>query len=125
MSMLKKVLLVEDYDDLRFLMTDIISDAGYEVTAFSDGPQVLNTYQPGQYDAIVMDTQLISRQLGYEICAELRKIDQKVIIIGMSSDPDYRANWMEAGANTFYHKRRPQDIEGIIKLCLGDNFGRQ
>ena len=99
----KKLLVVEDDDLMRTFFKDHLSLIGYDVETLSDGIDVLQSYSPGRYDAILMDTQM-NHSLGYEICAQLRKQDSKVIIIGMSVDRGCRQQWIDAGANDFIPK---------------------
>ena len=100
MSRVKRILVVEDAPLICETLQQKLSDLGYKVDTLLDGQDVLDTYLPGKYDLLLMDTQM-ERSIGYEICAKLRKRDQEIIIIGMSSVEGFRSQWMEAGATAF------------------------
>lgn len=59
--MSRQVLLADDEPGMRETLTDILSGAGYEVTAVSDGDQALAELQRGGYDLAVMDVRMPGR----------------------------------------------------------------
>jgi two-component system, OmpR family, response regulator MprA len=50
-----RVLIVEDNDDLRSLLGDVLDDAGFEVRAVSNGAEALALVEAWRPDAIVLD----------------------------------------------------------------------
>lgn len=50
-----RVLIVEDNDDLRALLGEVLDDAGFEVLAVSNGAEALQATREWQPDAIVLD----------------------------------------------------------------------
>jgi CheY-like chemotaxis protein len=50
-----RVLIVEDNDDLRLLLGDVLDDAGFEVEAARDGAEALELARTWQPAAIVLD----------------------------------------------------------------------
>lgn len=119
MSEQKKVLVVDDHHELRDELAVFFSAKGYEVETLADGKDLLNGYKSKNYDIILMDTQM-DHSTGYEVCAELRKLDSEIIIIGMSGDRSYRSEWIKAGANEFVSKDRLYGIDSIFKKYLGE-----
>lgn len=121
MSEAKKIVVVDDDYNIRKDTQRLISGFGYQVNTLIDGRDLLQNYQPGQYDAIVMDTQM-NHSTGYEVCKELRTRDAQIVIIGMSMNPDYRDLWMESGANNFFSKfdilDAPQRLQEILQEHL-------
>ncbi|MDO8511305.1 MAG: response regulator [Nanoarchaeota archaeon] len=114
----KRLLVVEDEKVVRDGLRSEISTWGYHVDALADGQDLLQNYVPGEYDAVLMDTQM-ERSVGYEVCAELRKLDSKIIIIGMSSDKAYHLAWMDAGATHFLPKARLHcDLQKVLQQYL-------
>ncbi|AFY54012.1 response regulator with CheY-like receiver domain and winged-helix DNA-binding domain [Rivularia sp. PCC 7116] len=55
---IKKVLLVEDNDANRMLLTDCLSFSGYKVKSLSDGSKFFSTVETFQPDLIVLDLKL-------------------------------------------------------------------
>ena len=52
---ISRVLIVEDNDDLRMLLGDVLDDAGFEVAAVSNGAEALELAREWQPSAIVLD----------------------------------------------------------------------
>ena len=52
---ISRVLIVEDNDDLRMLLGDVLDDAGFEVQAVSNGVEALELAREWQPSAIVLD----------------------------------------------------------------------
>lgn len=50
-----KILIVEDNDDLRDLLADVLADAGFDVMAASNGAEALERGASWQPDALVID----------------------------------------------------------------------
>lgn len=59
--MTRQVLLADDEQGMRETLTDILSAAGYEVTAVSDGDQAFAEIMRGGYDVILMDVRMPGR----------------------------------------------------------------
>ncbi len=116
MSKPKKIALVEDDENLRELVQDLLLSLGYAVATFPNGQEFLSRYQRGQYDAIIMDTHMPDPK-GYEVCADIRKQkqDQEVVIIGMSAQ-ECRSEWGNAGATDYISK--PFPIETLERTLL-------
>ena len=56
-----QVLLADDEQGMRETLTDILSAAGYAVTAVCDGDQALAEIRRGGYDVVVMDIRMPGR----------------------------------------------------------------
>src|SRR6202521_6439659 len=56
--MTKRILVVEDQEDNRIILRDLLSDAGYEVIEVGDGEAALSAAAAHHPDVILMDVQL-------------------------------------------------------------------
>jgi two-component system cell cycle response regulator DivK len=56
--MTKRILVVEDQEDNRIILRDLLSDAGYEVIEVGDGEKALPAAAAHHPDVIIMDIQL-------------------------------------------------------------------
>ena len=50
-----RILVVDDEDDLRLLLQNHISDAGYQVTAARDGEEAILKIQSETFDLALLD----------------------------------------------------------------------
>jgi two-component system alkaline phosphatase synthesis response regulator PhoP len=106
--MIKKILVVEDEEDIVGLLCAIFSDfVNYETLYVTDGQQALNIARVNNPDIILLDIQLLELT-GYEVC-RLVKSDPalshtKVLMLsGMTQDSDW-LKAQEAGADDFIAK---------------------
>ncbi len=66
-----KILVAEDVPDLRFLVTEVLMDAGYEVIQASDGAAALEMARREVPDALIMDVWMPVMD-GFEVVGKLR-----------------------------------------------------
>lgn len=68
----KKLLIVEDEQDIRELYSEILRDEGYEVTEAWDGEVGLKTALSGRFDIILLDV-MLPKIDGLRILKEIKK----------------------------------------------------
>jgi two-component system response regulator MtrA len=82
----ERVLLVEDDPSIREIATLGLTNAGFRVTAKSDGRDGLAQFRQEAFDVVVLDVMLPSLD-GFEICREIRK-DSSVPILMLTARTD-------------------------------------
>ena len=70
--MSKRILLVEDQENNRQILRDLLGNAGYELIEAVDGEQALAAYAKQRPDLILMDIQLPVLD-GYETTRRIRR----------------------------------------------------
>ena len=108
---MKKVLVVDDDEDVLNLVKQILTSHGFEVHTHSTGlsvPEVVSDFQP---DLILLDIHLPGK-LGTEICKELKQQQCEIPIILFSAHK-LQANFLDTfGADTFMKK--PFDVKDLV-----------
>jgi CheY-like chemotaxis protein len=66
-----KILLADDEIALRFLLTETLSDEGYDITEVEDGLQAVQHLEKNIYDLVILDYMMPERT-GVEVCEWLR-----------------------------------------------------
>ncbi|MDF2668896.1 MAG: histidine kinase [Paenibacillus sp.] len=66
-----KILLADDEAALRFLLTETLSDEGYEITEAEDGGEAIKYLQEESYTLAILDY-MMPEKTGVEVCAWLR-----------------------------------------------------
>ncbi len=80
-----KVLLAEDEDAVRAVLTSMLNNAGYQVTAASSGDEALAFFKKDpSFDLVVTDMVMPGRLQGYELANELRELRRDLPIVFMS-----------------------------------------
>jgi CheY-like chemotaxis protein len=102
-----KVLLVDDEDQLRRVMRDLLEGEGYGIAEARDGPQALDQVDQYNPDIIVLDLNLPTLD-GYSVLTELRSRpstkDIPVIVLTAKGEEDNEVRVFELGADDFLTK---------------------
>ena len=76
---MRKILIVEDDNDIAMLERDYLEIAGFSTGLAADGDAAAAAALSGEYDLILLDVMLPGRD-GYDICRQLRdKIDVPIL----------------------------------------------
>ena len=109
---MKKILIVDDDQDILELVSLVLTSNGFNVKTHSNGfnvPDIVLHYHP---NLILLDMR-IAGKLGNEICKELRALDSKIPIILFSANGAQGDRGAAiCGANAFIEK--PFDIYDLI-----------
>ena len=82
--MAKKILLVEDDDDIAALLRLNLHDEGYQIVHEADGAQALVQLEKGGWDAAILDLMLPNVD-GLEICRRIRQMTRYLPVIDRKS----------------------------------------
>lgn len=102
-----KILIAEDEQDIRDLITFTLRFAGHEVTATSDGEEAYQTAKKLLPDLILLDVRM-PRLNGYDACMKIKAYDktQHIPIVFLSAkgqEAEIQAG-MDAGATEYIIK---------------------
>ena len=79
-----KILIVEDDENLRFLVVHRLQAEGYEVIENSDGATAVSTITNEKPDIVLLDWMLPGKE-GAEVCEEVRKAGYEGLVIMMTA----------------------------------------
>lgn len=105
MSNPKKILLVEDDQDIATLLRLNLQDEGYQIVNEADGHQALVQLEKQVWDAVILDLMLPGVD-GLEICRRIRQMTRylPVIIISARTSETHRVLGLEMGADDYLPK---------------------
>jgi type II secretory ATPase GspE/PulE/Tfp pilus assembly ATPase PilB-like protein/CheY-like chemotaxis protein len=117
------VLLVEDEDQLRRVMKDLLQREGYSVAEARDGIQALDEVDRHAPDVIILDLNLPGID-GYSVLAQLRSRpatrEIPVMVLTAKGDEDNEVRVFELGANDFVTKPfRARALTARLEAVLG------
>jgi type II secretory ATPase GspE/PulE/Tfp pilus assembly ATPase PilB-like protein/CheY-like chemotaxis protein len=117
------VLLVDDEDDLRRVMRDLLEREGYTVEEARDGVQALDQVDRHAPDIIVLDLNLPGLD-GYSVLSQLRSRnatrDIPVIVLTAKGDEENEVRVFELGADDFLSKPfRARALPARLEAVLG------
>lgn len=111
----KKVLIVEDYADVRMIMKILISFQGYEVIEASDGYEALEKAKQNRPDLILMDLAMPVID-GFVATKAIRESDEckDVPIVALTAYDTHHDKAIKAGCNEVIQK--PLDFDRLEPL---------
>ncbi|MGD2136361.1 MAG: type II/IV secretion system protein [Gemmatimonadales bacterium] len=118
-----KVLLVDDEDQLRRVMKDLLERDGYDVSEARDGAEALDQVDRHNPDIIVLDLNLPGLD-GYGVLTHLRSrpvtADIPVVVLTARGDEDSEVRVFEMGADDFLSKPfRARALSARLQAVLG------
>jgi type II secretory ATPase GspE/PulE/Tfp pilus assembly ATPase PilB-like protein/CheY-like chemotaxis protein len=117
------VLLVDDEDDLRRVMRDLLEREGFTVQEARDGVQALDEVDRHAPDIIVLDLNLPGMD-GYGVLTQLRSRpatkDIPIVVLTAKGDEDNEVKVFELGATDFLTKPfRARALAARLEAVLG------
>lgn len=83
----KRVLIIEDEREIQDILKELLTDAGYEATAASDGLEGITLFQKQKFDLILLDI-MMPKIDGYGVCEIIRKESSIPIIMLTALDEE-------------------------------------
>lgn len=75
-----RILLIDNEEGLCRMMSAVLGDSGYQVTAHTDATVAVADFSPASYDLVISDIKM-PRMNGLEVLNRIRAIDQQVPVI--------------------------------------------
>jgi len=100
-----RVLVIDDEENLRHLLTKMLGQEGYEVTTAPDGEEGLRLLGEHSFDVVLCDVRM-PRLDGWGFLDALNEQNRPPVIVMMSAygDPDTALNVMKRGAYDYLSK---------------------
>jgi CheY-like chemotaxis protein len=122
-----KILIAEDEQDIRTLITFTLQFAGHDVVAFKDGQEALENAELESPDLIMMDVRM-PRMDGYTACRNMKTIpaiaDIPVVFLSAKGQEAEINIGYEAGAEEYLLKPfAPDDLTNRVNELL-QKFGK-
>ena len=113
-----RILLVEDNEDVRSMLKEVLESEGYEVEEAISGTGALRSYAISPLDLILIDLIMPGTE-GIEVIMKIRKNNPNLKIIAMSG-ADYLDLAMKLGADSSLKKPFSKDaVLDAVKETLG------
>ena len=110
-----RILIIDDEENIRAVLSGILEDEGYEVETASDGNEGLEKASNGDFSLVILDVWLPGMG-GLEVLEEIKKIrkELEVIIISGHGNIDMAVKALKNGAFDFLEK--PLSLEKVTTL---------
>lgn len=119
-----KILIVDDEPAIRFLITAVLEDEGYELFEAADGREAVTLVADVQPDLIIMDV-MMPGITGYELCAKLKRepATREIVIIMLTAKGQERDRRHSEQAGADYYLRKPfspLELSALVASILGE-----
>jgi DNA-binding response OmpR family regulator len=112
----KNILVVEDELDFRELLTQILTQKGYQVSAAPNGEDALNLYKNQAFDLVLLDVHLPD-MTGFEICRKIRtegpRPETPILMCTVRSEVAPVAEGLSSGATDYILK--PFQVSDLLE----------
>lgn len=118
-----RVLVVDDEENLRNLLSKILRDEGFQVETAVDGEEGLGKYKAGRYDLVLLDLKL-PKMDGLSVLKAISEFDPDalVILITAFSTIDTAIQAIKLGAYDYVGKPfRPEELMIVVNQALERN----
>lgn len=109
----KRLLVVDDDDEIRELLEFDLSHSGYIIDTASDGLDGLNKAVTNNYDLVLLDV-MMPKMNGFDVCKNLRKAksDIPVLLLTAKGTIGDKTQGFDCGADDYLVK--PFDIQEVL-----------
>lgn len=120
-----RILLAEDEEVLRMLITDTLEDEGYIIKEASDGLGALACLKADNYDLIIMDY-MMPGMTGLELIETIHSDEMafsgKILMLSAKSQVYEQERILKAGADYFMAKPfSPLELAGKVRGILSED----
>lgn len=109
------VLVVDDDDDIRSNVRDILEDLGYRTDTAHDGPSALQLVERSTYDVALLDFKMPGMD-GATLYAEIKKIRPEIVAIMVTAYAGSNGVDKAKEAGTWKVLRKPVDFGALLPL---------
>jgi len=113
----KRVLVVDDEKGIRFLLSDALSNRGFEVSLASDGQESLEKLEKDRFDLVVTDINMPGLD-GVAMLKSMKKTGRREKIIIMTGDPADGRLVDEELPDVECHLSKPFGIENFLDVVI-------
>jgi len=109
----KRILIVDDDDEIRDLLEFDIAQSGYFVDSARDGLEGLNKALNNAYDLILLDV-MMPKMNGFDVCRNIRqaKLAIPILMLTAKGTIDDKTEGFDCGADDYLVK--PFDIQEVL-----------
>lgn len=109
----KRLLIVDDDNDIRELLVFDIKSSGYTVDSAKDGEEGLKKAVENNYDLVLLDV-MMPKMNGYDVCKNIRLVKPKlpVLLLTAKGTIEDKTKGFDVGADDYLVK--PFDIQEVL-----------
>jgi len=110
-----EVLIVEDSEEVLWMIGNVLEKAGFTVDAVTTGDEAIKRMKEFPETKLIILNYLLPDMSGLAVLKRLRENGSQVKVIAVSAMKETRESLVNAGAFAFLEK--PFDIGEFVRLC--------
>ena len=112
----KKVLCVDDEEDILMMLAELFRSEGYAAQTTTDGSEALELIKQERIPVVFTDLRM-PKMDGMELCQEIKKLDFPTRVFAISAYVDFYniEQMVEAGFESHFPK--PFNMEAVLAEC--------
>ncbi|MFZ2937698.1 MAG: sigma-54 dependent transcriptional regulator, partial [Candidatus Omnitrophota bacterium] len=112
---METILIVDDNQDMRFTLSNILKEEGYETITAGDGERAIKEVKHKSPNLVLLDIKLPGMD-GMKILEDMKKIDKDLIIIMLTAFGDVQGAVRAMKIGAFDYITKPFDNEEIVLI---------
>ncbi len=119
-----KILLVDDEKNIRFLLSEILNHAGFDVTEAKDGQESLEKMESTIFDLVITDIHM-PRMDGISMLHHMETAGREEKVIIMTAKPSEQVLLCEKMPRVITQIYKPFRIENFLELVISATDGNE
>jgi DNA-binding NtrC family response regulator len=111
----ESILVIDDEEVMRDVMTTLLTEAGYRVTLASDGAEGLNLARKGSFDAAIVDV-MLPEVSGLEVLDEIKKTDPDLVVLMITAYASVETAIQAIKKGAFDYVTKPFKHEEVLHI---------
>src|SRR5215216_3549085 len=85
----RRLLLVDEEQDITSILCSVLQESRFEVTSFEDPVMALEHFKPRYYDLVILDIKMPDMN-GFELYRQIRRKDNRVKVCFLTAVSEFR-----------------------------------
>jgi len=119
-----KILVVDDERNIRLLLSEVLSDKGFEVTEAKDGQESLEKMATHDFDLVITDIHM-PRLDGIAMLHRMEKAGRKEKVIIMTANPSEQIFFHSEMNRVITRLYKPFNIANFLNVVIAATTGRE
>ena len=111
----KRILVVEDEEDLLEIYSSFLKNAGYTVDTAPDGRRAIEKAKKTEFDLVLLDIKLPDI-MGDEVARKLKEIKDSIIIVMVTGFPSFQESIDSLDLGIYDILLKPITSEELIRV---------
>lgn len=113
-----KILVIDDDEDFRFILTRTLEKERYVVQAVGSGAEAIEALKSQKFDLALVDIKM-PEMGGRETVKEIRKLDPQLSVLLVTGSPDWPDRELRAAAQGWIYKPfRLTQLRSMVQQLL-------